>query len=450
MADILELAQLAVSSAMKAGAEWADAYCGAVRHADVGVDNSSILDCHVVRDYGLGIRAFYKGGMGAATIQSLKAEDVARCGEEAARIARIAHPDPDFVSLPEPSEHAVVEGLFDDAIAGLPAETVVQWCREAIDEARSVADDARISGGAGFSVGEGALASSTGIAIRRSGTKIEMSIEAIIQRDEQVGFYFDYDIARRMADFVPVGIGAKATREASRFLGAKPVQTGRQTLLLGPMAAAEFLGATIGAASAENVQRRRSFLMGREGTKIASDCLTIKEVPFWPSGISSASHDGEGVAKRDMTLIEAGTLTTFLHNSYTANKAGVANNAHASRGGYTGGVAIGVSNLQVTPGERPEQELLRDIEDGLYINYAGLAPDQASGEVSATVDFGFKIINGECAYPVKTAMIGSDVFEMLGAIDAVSSDYREEPGTIVPSLRLRDIQVAGALRDAEE
>ena len=113
-------------------------------------------------------------------------------------------------------------------------------------------------------------------------------------------------------------------------------------------------------------------------------------------------------------------------------------------------MSIGVTHQPVTPGERPEQELLRDIEDGLYINYAGLAPDQASGEVSATVDFGFKIINGECAYPVKTAMIGSDVFEMLGAIDAVSSDYREEPGTIVPSLRLRDIQVAGALRDAEE
>ncbi|MEI6502328.1 MAG: DNA gyrase modulator, partial [Armatimonadota bacterium] len=130
MPDILELAQLAVASAMKAGAEWADAYCGIVRHADVGVDNSSILDCHVVRDYGLGIRAYYKGGMGASTIQSLKPEAVARCGEEAARIAKVAHPDPDFVCLPQPSQAPPIDGLFDDAIAGLPAETVVQWCLE--------------------------------------------------------------------------------------------------------------------------------------------------------------------------------------------------------------------------------------------------------------------------------------------------------------------------------
>lgn len=443
MPDILELAQLAVSAAMKAGAEWADAYCGAVRHADVGVDNSSILDSHVVRDYGLGIRAFYRGGMGASTVQSLDPEAIRKCGEEAARIAKIAHPDPDFVSLPEPSEAPEVEGLFDDAIAGLPAETVVQWCREAIEECRQTNPKARISGGAGFSVGEGALASSTGVALKRPGTKVEISIEAVIQQDDEVGFYFDYDIARRMEDFQPVGIGAAATREAERFLGARHMETGRMPVVLGPLAAAEFLGAVIGAASAENVQRNRSFLINRDGTRIASTCLTIREVPFHRAGISSSSHDGEGVGRRNLTLVDQGVLTTFLHNSYTANKAGVENNAHAVRGGYSGGVGIGVSNLQIEPGQRTEKELIGEISDGLYISFASLAPDPASGEVSATVDFGFKIVNGELAYPVKTAMVGGQGLTMLSAIDAVSSDYREEPGTIVPSLRIRDVQVSG-------
>jgi PmbA protein len=203
------------------------------------------------------------------------------------------------------------------------------------------------------------------------------------------------------------------------------------------------LGAVIEAASADHIQRQRSFLIGREGLPIAADCLTVREVPFWPAGISSTSHDGEGVAKQDMVLLEGGVLTAFLHNSYTAHKAGVPNNAHAMRGGYGGGVGIGVSNLQVDRGTRPEADLIADLDDGLYINFAGLAPNPSSGEVSATVDFGFRIIKGEIAYPVKTAMVGSEAFTMLGAIDAVSSDYREEPGTIIPSLRLHGIQVAG-------
>ena len=59
------------------------------------------------------------------------------------------------------------------------------------------------------------------------------------------------------------------------------------------------------------------------------------------------------------------------------------------------------------------------------------------------VDFGFKIEKGELAYPVKTTMIGSNVFEMLARLNAVSSDYRQEPGSIMPSLRFDDIMVAG-------
>jgi PmbA protein len=444
MPSILELAQHAVAAAMKAGADFADAYCGVVRHADVAMDNSSVLDCHVIRDYGIGVRAFHHGGMGSSTVQSLEPDEVARCGEEAATIAKIAHPDPDFVSLPDPSEAPEIDGLFDEQVAGLPAEAVVQWCKEAIAEALDVSPEARVSGGAGFSVGEGAIASSTGIALTRPGTQVEISVEATIQRGDEVGFYFDYDIARRMADFAPVGVGAKACREALRFLGARPVETLRTSLVLGPLAVAEMLGAVIGAASADHIQRSRSFLIGKEGARIASDCLTIREVPFWPAGISSTSHDGEGVAKQELTLLDRGVLTTYLHNSYTAHKAGVPNNAHATRGGYGGAVGIGVANLQITPGARPEADLIADLQDGLYISFAALTPNPTSGEVSATIDFGFRIIGGEIAYPVKTAMVGSDAFTLLGAIDAVSSDYREEPGMIVPSLRLHGIQVAGS------
>jgi PmbA protein len=444
MPELLALAQEAVAAAIKAGAQWADAYCSSVRHADVGIDNSSILDCHIVRDYGLGVRAYYNGGMGLATVQTLELSEVRRCGELAAEIARVAHPDPDFVSLPEPQDAPPVPDLFDEQVAGLPAETVVQWCREAIAEARAIDPEARVSGGAGFTVGEGALASSTGVALTRPGTKIEIAIEATIQREGEVGFYFDYDMARRLADFQPAGVGAEATRQALRFLGAKPVPTGRMTLVLGPLAVADLLGATLAAASAESVQRQRSFLAGKCGEAIAAPCLTVREAPSCPGGMASTSHDGEGVPKTDRTLLERGVLTTYLHNSYTANKAGVPNTAHAVRGGYRGAIGIGPSNLQVDRGPQTEAQLIAEVKDGLYVNFGGLTPDGASGEVSATVDFGFRIINGELIHPVKTAMVGSDAFELLQHADAVSSDYREEPGLIVPSVRIPDIQVAGA------
>ena len=444
MEKLLDFAQAAVEAAVRAGADYADAVCGTVRHADVGIENSSIVDCEIVRDYGLGVRAYFNGGMGASSVQSLNLSEARQCGEEAVRLARVAHRDPDFHALPDPTPLVEVAGLFDERIAGLPAETTVQWCVDAIAEARELAPSARVSGGAGFSVGEGAMASSTGIAHTSRGTQVEISIEAVIQQNGEVGFYFDYDVARQMDDFIPVGVGAGAAREALRFLGAKPVVTRRTTLVLGPLAAMQFLGAVIGGTSAENVQRRRSFLIGKEGEAIASSCLTIREEPLWPGGLASSPYDGEGVARTPMTLIDNGVLTTYLHNSYTAAKAGVPNNAHAARSGYGGGVGIGFSNMQVLPGDRTEQELIADVEDGLYVNLGGITPDTASGDISGTVDFGFLIENGELVCPVHTAMVGSDAFEMLRNIDAVSSDYREEPGTILPAMRIRDIQIAGS------
>ncbi len=443
MATILDLAQAAVTAAIQAGAEWADATCVSTRHVSVEVEKSSIRESEVVRDCGIGVRAFINGGMGCATTQSLQVGEVRYCGEQASDLARAAHTDPDFVSLPPPAEADEVAELFDEKIAGLPSAQVVGWCRDGIQEAEQVSPEAIMSGGAGLTEAEYGLATSTGIAVTRRGTAVSMSLFAVVREDDEVGSYFEYDIARRLADFEPTGVGRKATEQALQFLGARHVNTQQMPVVLGPLSASGLLFSPIGSANAESIQRGRSFMIDKCGEQVASELVTIREDPFVPAGLSSTPWDGEGVPKRKRTLLDKGVLTTYLHNSYTANKAGVENTAHAQRSGYSGRVGIGPSNLLIQPGQRPEAQLIAEIDEGLYINAAGLAPDAVTGDISATVDFGFKIDNGELAYPVKNAMIGGHIFEVLSAIDAVSSDYREEPGMIMPSIRISQVQVAG-------
>jgi len=395
----------------------------------------------------VGVRAFHNGGVGIANTQSLQRDDVMECAGRAAAMAKATHPDPDFVALPEPAEPPEVDALFDDALAGVAVGEVVAWCTQAIEEARAIEPEVRLEGGASLSVGSSAIASSTGIALHRSGTSAGISFQAVVFDDGDVGVYFEYDAARRLADFVPAGVADKATREARRYLGGRNIGTKRLPLVLGPLAASGLLFSTVAAADAESVQRNRSFLAGKQGERIASEVLTVTECPLVAGGLSSAAYDGEGVPKTERDIVKAGVLTTYLHNSYTANKAKVFNTAHAGRHGYGGSVGISFSNLQIARGVRTEAELISEIEEGLYIAHGELHPEGASGDISATVDFGFKIEGGQLTYPVATTMVGSDAFEMLANIDAVSSDYREEPGIMVPSLRILDIQVAGG-RDA--
>ncbi|MGI5818261.1 MAG: TldD/PmbA family protein [Armatimonadota bacterium] len=442
MSELLDLAQAAVEAAQAAGADYCDAYCSDSTEVSVEVEKSSINYCATIRDQGLSVRAYVNGGQGFATVQQLSLGDAREIGERAVAMARAAHSDPDFVRLPDPTEVAPVPELFDEEMAGLDAGAFVDWCLRGIEEAQSVAADAIVQGGAGAGWGQSALASSTGVAISKRASSAGLSFFVIVARGNDIGTYFEQDMARRMADLEIDSIGEKAAREALRQLGSRPVPTARVPLVLGPLATMSLIGSVIGAADAEGVQRNRRWLVGREGEQIASPVLTVREEPLVPAGLRSSEYDGEGVARQPRALIDEGVLTTYLHNSYTAFKAGVEPTGHASRGGYSSSVGISSSNLQIQPGEKTEAELIAEIDDGIYVAYAGISPNAVTGEVSTTLDFGFRIQNGECAAPISTTLIGSTGAELLGNIDAISSDYREEPGLILPSIRITDVQIA--------
>jgi len=58
------------------------------------------------------------------------------------------------------------------------------------------------------------------------------------------------------------------------------------------------------------------------------------------------------------------------------------------------------------------------------------------------VDAGFRIEKGELTYPLKSTMVAGHALEWLRNLDAVSSDYREEPGLILPTVRIPSVRVA--------
>ena len=438
----MDLAEAAVQAAQAAGAEWADAVSAGYRDISVGVEKSSLRECESSWEMGLGVRAYFRGGRGIATALSPTLAGARACGRQAAEMARATHGDPAFVALPEPQPVGEVPELFDPQVAGLSADQAVRWCGESLEEARAVSGEAVLSGGVDLAWGERALASSTGIRRQTRGSRLSLSFFAVIRRGDDVGAYFEFDLARRLADFHPQGVATQATRSALSFLGARALPTGRMPVVLGPLGADAVLGSLLGAANAESVQRNRSFLVGKQGETIASESVTAREDPFIPAGIGSAAADGEGVPKQARALIERGVLTTYLHNSYTAHKAGVPNTAHAARGGHEAAVGIGVANVSLEPGTRTAAELIAEVDEGLYINEAAMSVDAVSGDLSSTVDFGFRIEHGELTYPVQSTMIGGHLLELTARIDAVSSDYRTEPGRKMPTVRISEAQIS--------
>ena len=162
---------------------------------------------------------------------------------------------------------------------------------------------------------------------------------------------------------------------------------------------------------------------------IASPLLTIIEDPTDARSFSADSHDGEGLACRPTTLVSAGVLQGFLHNTYTARRMGVASTASAVRG-VRSTPGVGAVALQMVPGTVSSDALLASIESGIFVqSLSGLhsGVNAISGDFSVGVE-GLMIRNGALAEPVREATLGSTIQRLLTDIVAVGSDLEWLPG----------------------
>ena len=437
MNDLVALAQQACQDAVSAGAEFADVSAYRGRRLGVELEKCAIKSCDGRYGEGLSVRAFVRGGQGFASATGLEESAAREVAREAAALARAAAPDPDFAGLPEPAPVPEVEGLYDARVAELEIADLVRWALAGVEEARGVDAQTVVEGGAGAGWGESAVANNLGVAASSRSTNVGLSIFAISRRGEDVGSYFEFDSGRMLADFTPDGIGGEAARQALRFLGSRKVPTGTLPVVFGPLASRSIFHMLCWSAGAEGVQRKRSFLIGKKGRQIASPCLTLVDDALIPRGLSSSAYDGEGFPRRPLRVVQDGVLLTWLHNSYTAGKAGESNTGHSTRGG------ISPTNVNPRLGEVSAAEIIRGTKEGLYLPIANINPNPVSGDFSTSVDFGFKIENGELAYPVKNTMIAGNVLEFLRDLEVVSSDARREPGSVMPTIRVGRLRVAG-------
>jgi len=439
MSDLMELAKKACKVALKNGAQFADVELASGRSISINVEKNGIHDSSEKGYTGVSVRSIIKGATGFSHSSGFGVDDVLETARRSADAAKLAQPDPDFVTLPEPSEYQQVPGLYDEKTALMSAGDLIHLFIREIDAAREIFPEVRVQGGVHLQVSERVLVNSLGIELEDQKTDIELYIFCIVKKGDDVGSFYDFDVARMEEDFKPQGLGAKICKEAVGFLGSKSIKSACLPVVLGPLVTGDLFHAICASAGAEAIQRKRSYLVGKKGQRIGSKLLTLRDDAYIPKGMASGCWDGEGAIRKKVTVVEEGVLVNYLHNCYTAHKAGEENTGHGNRWG-------GVAPTNVIPelGTLKGSEIISDTKEGIYVNMGSLSPHPVNGEISATIDFGYKIENGELAYPLRNTMLGINIFDLLHNLDAISSDYREEPGMMMPTIRVQNVKVAGA------
>jgi len=441
MSDILSAAKKGVSQGVALGADQVEVYVAKQQLTRISVRKAHVIGGDVVEMGGAGVRVYIGGALGVAATSRLG--EIRGAVERAYQVAKGTIGDPEFKSLPGPSEYDTVEELYDEELASAPFEELTKGFMEGVEYA-SGDGELTVSGSLTRGIGETAVVNSLGVECKGRGTSIRGSIGTKAERGEDVAMGRGSIIGRGLREFNPVDAGKEAAEKAIARLGAKKVSTGTMDLILDFRSARGSVGGVLGAGvNGLSVALGNSFLSDNIGDEVASPVLTVVDDPFVPGGAGSRAFDAEGAPTTRLKILDEGVLKTFVTDSYSAGRLGISNTGNASRRGLTAKPVPSLTNIQVSPGSWSLEEMISETKRGILMEDGGLRARPSSTNISSMVNSGHYIEDGEVVHPVKNTMVGTTVFEFLRNVEGLSREVLLEGGSSSPALKLKEIKVSG-------
>lgn len=448
-ARIVDIAAELVERARRAGAEQCDVIVNRYTESTVTVRLGELEKVIEAGSQALGLRVINGGRTAVCSTTDFHSAALDQFVRDTIELANISAPD-EFAGLPSPSDLARpgADGLqlYDEAVAAMTTDERIALARDC--EAAALGFDARITNTDGGSVssrfGEVALANSLGFAAFYPSTMVSMVVE--VMADDADGkkrnaYWFSSERSKhRLAS--PEEVGRIAARRALDQVGACKVKTTKAPIVFEPRMSAQLMGSLAGCASGSALYRGATFLQGRTGEQIASPLLTLVDRPLEPGRGASRPFDGEGVATRNATLLDKGVFQGFLFDSYTGRRTQNETTGSAQRG-IDSLPSPGTSNLILLGGETPPDEIIRGVEQGLYLTELfGFGFNPTTGDFSRGAG-GFWIENGEIAFPVTEINISGTMGTMLSNVDALGNDLTWFSSSAAPTLRISEMTISG-------
>jgi PmbA protein len=434
--DFSALGELILQEAGKQGATAAEAMVSSESGKNVTVRMGEVETVEFNRDKGLVVTVYIGNSKGSASTTDFRRSSVLDTVSAACSIARYTAAD-DCAGLPD-------QALMATDIPDL--DLYHPWQLE-MDEAIDIAlrcedaarqEDSRIvnSDGATVSSHEGCrfYTNSHGFAGSYPYTSHSISCVVIAKDDDSMERAYWYDTSRNASELDDVAaIGKRASERALAMLHPRRINTRQMPVLFSAEIASSLLGHFVSAVRGGNLYRRSSFLLDALGQQIFPTKISLQEQPHLPGAVGSAPFDNEGVATRSRYLVEQGVLQGYVLDNYSACRLGM----------VTTGNAGGVHNLGISQDSKDQDELIRDMGDGVLIReLMGQGINMVTGDYSRGAA-GFVVENGEIKYPVSEITVAGNLASMFQNIIAVGNDTETRRNIRTGSILVDGMTVAG-------
>ena len=395
----------------------------------------------------LGLRLFFGSSSASASTSDISKKSVARLVEDTTRMAQATAQDP-HSGLPaaESLAREIPElDLLDADARSISVEEKIQMALAA--EKTALEYDPRITNceGGEFSnqFGRVIYVSSHGFSGEYEGSTFGHSVAPVAAQNGTMQRDYWYSSNRKFSRLEsPKKVGEKAAQRVLRRLGAKKVKTCEVPIVFDPEIAASLLRNLSSAISGYSLYKGASFLMDKLGAQIASELVTVIDDGTIPAALGSRPFDAEGLPTTKKIIVEKGRLQSYLLDTYSGRKLGMASTGNASRSvGEPPGVAP--SNFYLTPGVHSADEIIGSVKQGFYVTeLIGFGVNMVTGDYSRGAT-GLWIENGELSYPVEEVTIAGNLKEMFQNIEMVGADLEMRGRIAAPTIKISQMTVAG-------
>ena len=284
-----------------------------------------------------------------------------------------------------------------------------------------------------------------GVEVHWQETLFSAVLELKAEQDTKVQVGGESQSRRFFGDLDFEDLVNKAIFRTVRMLGAKSISTQKIPVVLDPYVGCEFMALIAGSVSADNIQRKKSPLIGKMNQKIAASSVQIIDDGRLRRGLGSGPYDDEGVPTQRTQIVRNGVLERILYDGYTASRDKTVSTGNASRGSFMGSPGVGVNNFYLEPGNISSVELIKSIKQGLYVmEVMGMhTADPITGDFSVGVS-GLWIENGHLTYPVQGIAMADNTLNLLQNIDLVGNDLKFYGNVGSPTIKIKEIMVSGS------
>ena len=354
-----------------------------------------------------------------------------------AKSVELASKSPYYSVLPEPEKPLPTLNVYDPSLASIGLEELREYAlcfRDAVQSDRRVQLE---SGMVLVTIHTKALSTSKGIEVSEAISTAVWEVMGVAREGDRVSD-FDYQCeGTHEKNKIQMGGAAQRLEDAViPCIKAREKPQNFKEVILSPGAVSSIAAHLAFAATASQVQKDISALRDNLGQNITSPLFTVCDDGLKPDGLASASFDREGVPHQTTPLIHEGVLTSFLHDSTSASRAGCESTGNAA-GGYRSRPEIESTNLVVTEGEYTLEELIADTRRGIFVTRLSGVPDILTGDFSFIVKNSIAIQNGELSTPVKETVLSGNVYTMLRTVTGITGKCVPLGNGHYPYIRVR-------------